>query len=52
MTAYHIAIMNGDIGKFGHDSMQQRTKQDKIYEIKLKFLTCNVFVLKKVAPYI
>ncbi len=52
MAAYRIAIISDDIGKFGYNSMQQRTKKDKIYEkfltfttFKVKFLTCNVFVL-------
>ena len=39
MAAYRIAIMNDDIGKFGYDSMQQRTRKDKIYE---KCLTKNL----------
>ena len=39
MAAYHIATMNEDIGKFGSDSMQQRTKRYKIYE---KYLTKNL----------
>ncbi len=32
MAAYGVAIMNNDIGKFGYDSMQERTKKTKIYE--------------------
>ena len=40
MAAYRIAIMNDDIGKFGYDSMQQRTKIDRIYE---KYLTKNIW---------
>ena len=39
MAAYRIAIMNDDIGKFGYDNMQQRTKKDKIHE---KYLTKNL----------
>ena len=31
--------MNNDIGKFGHDTMQQKTKKDKINE---KYLTKNL----------
>ena len=30
MAAYHIVIMNDDIGKFGYYSMQQTTKKGKI----------------------
>ncbi len=47
---YRIAIMNEDIGKFGYDSMQQRTKKTKIMKkmslrtFTAKFLTCNGFV--------
>ena len=33
-----IAIMNDDFGKYGCDSMQQRTKKDKIHE---KYLAKN-----------
>ena len=29
---YRIAIMNEDIGKFGYDSMQQRTKKTRNME--------------------
>ena len=53
MAPYHIAVMNDDIAKFENDSMQQITKKVKIYEkyltknLKIKFLTCNVFVFYK-----
>ncbi len=43
MAPYRIAIMNDDMVKFGYDSMQKRTKKDKIYDntsLKtFKFLT-------------
>ena len=41
MAAYHIPIMNNNIGKFGCDTMQQRTKRDKINE-KYRYLTKNL----------
>ncbi len=53
MAPYRIAIMNDDIGKFGYDSMQQRTKKTKFMKstslrtFKVNFLTCNVFVFYK-----
>ena len=34
-----MPIMNDDTGKFGYDSMQQRTKKEKNYE---KYLTKGV----------
>ena len=46
MAAYRIAIMNDDIGKFGYDSIQQRTKKTKFMKstslrtFEAKFLTC------------
>ncbi len=47
--------MNEYIWKFVYDSMQQRIKKTKIMKrtsirtFKVKFLTCNVFVLQKPA---
>jgi hypothetical protein len=32
MAPYRIGVMNEDIGKFGYDSTQQRTKKDKNHE--------------------
>ena len=32
MAPYRIAIMNENIGTFGHDRIKQRTKKDKNHE--------------------
>ncbi len=43
-----MAIINDDIGKFGYDSMQQRTKIMKI-TFKAKFFPRNLCILQRLA---
>ena len=51
VAPYRTVIINNDIGKFGYDSMQQRTKKTKFkkstslrtFKVKFLTLTCLYF---------
>jgi hypothetical protein len=51
MALYRFASMNEDMGKFGYDSTQQRTKKQKImkmaslrtFKVKFKLVKCLYF---------